>query len=139
MITHITSSEELAQFLNTPTTPEEQHDTPLDWARDNVQIGTLHETYSLDATACSETLCVLANGTAAAKLVSGGKWVPASQDSWSDSGCGVIRDYRRVTVHDAGSYNETTVYGTVEQAQAAFAREVTAMREYLDSISEEVY
>lgn len=136
MITHIESSGELAAFLNTPTTPAEQHDTPLDWARDNVRIGTLHQTYALDAAACTDTLCVLANGSAAAKLVNG-TWVPASQDDWSDSGCGVIRDWRWVTVHDAGSFNETTVYATVEQAQAAFADEVTHMREYLETLSNE--
>ncbi|MEU8308920.1 hypothetical protein AB0C84_35700 [Actinomadura sp. NPDC048955] len=145
MITSITDSDELAAVLNAdPLTPEDAAETPRDWLA-GIKIGLGGPVYPLDPDATTETLAVLANGTAAVRLSPGGEhcgrqhgktafkstashWCPADCVTWTaGSGVrGVFRDWRSVRVWD-NSFDETTVHDTVEKAKAAFDEEIAQM------------
>lgn len=144
MITSITSSHDLATVLNaTPLTEADAAETPRDWL-DGIWVnGTV---YALDAEATTDTLAVLADGTAAARWSPKGEWCSgthrtgpdsqaahwctADEDSWTWAGDvrGVTRDWRTVNVWDANGYSETQTYPTLDEAKAAFSREVAEVR-----------
>lgn len=145
MITSITSSDDLAVILNaTPATPQDAAETPRDWL---AGIWVAGEVYPLDPTATTDTLAVLASGTAAVRLspkgercgnhhrtgveADAGHWCAADTEYWTadEDARGVDRDWRSVYAWDANGYSDTTVHDTIEAAKAAFAREVALMKE----------
>ena len=145
MLTAIKDSEDLAAVLNTrPLTAEDAAETPRDWI-DGIWVhGTV---YPLDPDATTDTLAVLADGTAAVRRTEAGEfcgyprhnhyeahWCPADTDwvTWGEAR-GIDRDWRKVYVWDANGYTDTTVYATVDEAKAAFASE----KADLDQIGED--
>jgi hypothetical protein len=141
MITAINDSHDLAAVLNAqPLTPEDAAETPRDWITGIWVNGTV---YPLDPQATTATLAVLADGTAAVRRTEAGEfcgypkhnhhaahWCPADTDTveWGEAR-GVERDWRKVYVWDANGYSDTTVYPTVDEAKAVFAREEAALDE----------
>jgi hypothetical protein len=125
MITSIDDSVDLAVVLNAPpATPEDAAETPRDWL-DGVWVAG--NVYPLDPEYTSETLAVLADGTAAVRNVDG-RWFPEDRQEWATGDArGVIHDWRSVYVWDANGFTEYTVYPTVMDAFLAFGREVTAL------------
>lgn len=140
MITAINDSADLATVLNAePATEADAAETPRDWL-DGIWVAG--EVYELDRDATTDTLAVLANGTAAVRWSpkgtycggghrttvgsQAGHWCAADREEWTEEEDvrGVIRDWRSVYVWDANGYSETEVYPTVEEAKAAFEREV---------------
>jgi hypothetical protein len=146
MITAITGSDSLAEVLNAPPlTAGDAAETPRDWTAGIWVHGTV---YPLDADASTETLAVLADGTAAARRTAAGEfcgyprhnhreahWCPADTDTvrWGQAR-GIERDWRQVYVWDANGYSDTTVYPTLGEAKAAFTREEAE----LDEIGEDL-
>lgn len=146
MITCISGSPELAAVLNaTPLTAEDAAETPRDWP----SIWVAGETYELDRELCTDTLAVLADGTAAAAWSPRGEyckgshrtgpdsqrahWCVADTDSWSlGDARGVTRDWRSVTVWDANGHSDTTVHDTLDEAKAAFTSESEEMQPHYD-------
>ncbi|WP_431881943.1 hypothetical protein [Micromonospora chalcea] len=142
----IRSSEDLALILNAPPATEaDAAETPRDWLAGIWVAGTV---YPLDPDATTDTLAVLANGTAAvaysphgtycggehgpasSHVAYSGHWCPADTDSWSDGEVrGVQRDWRSVSVWDANGYSDTTVYPSVEAARVAFGQERTEIEQ----------
>ncbi len=144
LVQAITSSTELAAVLNAqPATPADAAETPRDWIDGIWVAGTI---YPLDPEATTETLAVLADGTAAVCLTEKGRWCAvnhgrgfakglphwcvADADSWTwgQDVRGVTRDWRAVTVWDANGYTNTTVHPTLDAAKTAFDREVAQLR-----------
>lgn len=148
----ITCSDELAAVLNaTPATPEDAAETPRDWIEGIWVNGTV---YPLDPDATTDTLAVLADGTAAARFSPKGEfcggrhrvgidydaahWCAADYETWNyQNARGVVRDWRSVNVWDANGFSETNVYDTVEEAKAAFAEEVAQLQEMSASDDDE--
>ncbi|MFI1204813.1 hypothetical protein ACH4VR_36195 [Streptomyces sp. NPDC020883] len=143
MITSISDSHDLATVLNVePLTEEDAAETPCDWIEG---IWVAGKVYPLDATATTETLAVLANGTAAVEWSPEGKYCGGSHRTavWSHSGhwCaadtdsitfgdevrGVTRDWRQVTVWDSNGHVDREVYDTLDEAHAAYDRESDQM------------
>ena len=141
MITAINDSDTLAAILNAkPLTAEDATETPRDWIAGIWVHGTV---YPLDPQATTETLAVLADGTAAVQLTTAGEfcgyprhnhyeahWCPADTDSveWGEAR-GIDRDWRKVYVWDANGYTDTTIYPTLDAAKAAFTREQAELDE----------
>lgn len=144
MISSISESNDLAAVLNAePATTEDAAETPRDWL-EGIWVGGTN--YPLDAKATTETLAVLADGTAAAVWSPKGEyckgdhrtgvqfqaahWCVADVDSWTwgNDIRGVIRDWRTVRVWDANGHSESDQYPTLEEAKAAFTREVEEIR-----------
>lgn len=148
-ITAIVTSIDLAELLNThtPLTAEDAAETPLDWPG----VGLLGDdgqfvTYEADRDASTATRLVLADGTAAVEYktewhagcpmfstmpdISAPHWCPAEYDetTWDDADAVVRQDWRTVHVGQGG-YADTTTYPTVEDAKAAYEREVEAMEQ----------
>lgn len=143
MISSIRSSNDLATVLNAqPLTEADAKETPRDWI-EGIWVGG--EIYPLDADATTNTLAVLANGTAAVTwspkgtYCSGGHrtavdslaahWCDADTDSivFGDDVRGVTRDWRQVTIWDSNGYTEVQVHDTLDEAKAAFERESAEM------------
>lgn len=132
MITAIAHSRDLAHVLNaTPVTEADAAETPRDWLAGIWVNGTV---YPLSEEETTDTLAVLANGTAAARRTPTGEWVPADLETWVADGYarGVTRDWRTVHVWDANGFDETTTYPTIEAARAAFAAEVAELEQLDD-------
>ena len=142
MITAIHDSEDFAALLNDakPLTAEDAAETPRDWIAGIWVNGTV---YPLDPDATTDTLAVLADGTAAVLRTQPGEfcgyprhnhyeahWCPADTDSveWGEAR-GIDRDWRKVYIWDANGYSDTTVYPTVDEAKAAFTREEAELDE----------
>lgn len=145
MITSITSSLDLSSLLNNsvPATAADAAETPRDWTEGLWVAG---DVYPLDAAATTDTLAVLADGTAAVRWSPKGEycggghrtapegiaahWCAADTDEWTEEedARGVVRDWRSVTVWDANGYSQTDVHATVSEAEAAFACEVEELR-----------
>lgn len=141
MITAISDSDTLAAVLNAePLTAEDAAETPRDWIAGIWVNGTV---YPLDPDATTETLAVLADGTAAVRRTQPGEfcgyprhnhykahWCPADIDTvhWGEAR-GIDRDWRKVYVWDANGYTDTTVYPTVDEAKAAFTSEEAELDE----------
>lgn len=134
----ICNSADLALVLNSP--PGTEADPEIADAHGISGIWVIERSgapkfYPFDPGASTETLAVLADGTAAAQLVDG-RWSPADTDEWSDDAdastgvvaSGVIRDWRSVRVWDAGGFDETTVYATIAEACTHYETEVDSMR-----------
>lgn len=148
MTTTINDSSQLAELFNThaPATAADATETPRDWIEGLWVAGTL---YRLDPAATTDTVAVLADGTAAVKLSPKGEhcggehrvsrnytqehWCPADVEHWSatDDVRGVDRDWRSVHVWDANGFSETTVHPTLDAAKTAYSNEV----EQLSSIN----
>lgn len=129
MITAIAHSRDLAYVLNaTPATEADAAETPRDWLAGIWVAGTV---YPLSEEETTDTLAVLANGTAAARRSTTGEWVPADVETWvaDEYTCGVTRDWRTVHVWHANGFDETTTYPTLEAAKAAFAAEVAELEQ----------
>ncbi|MFD7995458.1 hypothetical protein [Streptomyces mexicanus] len=143
MISSIYDSATLAAVLNAePLTAADAKETPRDWV-DGIWVAG--EVYPLDPKATTDTLAVLANGTAAvtwspkgeycggghrtAVESQAGHWCAADTDSvtFGDDVRGVTRDWRQVTVWDANGYTETIVHDTLDEAKEAFGRESAEM------------
>lgn len=150
MITAIKGSEDLAAVLNAePLTAEDAAETPRDWIAGIWVHGTV---YPLDPEATTETLAVLADGTAAVRRTEAGEfcgrprhnhyeahWCPADTDTVEWGGArGIERDWRKVYVWDANGYSDTTVYPTLDEAKAAFTREEAELDE-MDVEGDEEY
>lgn len=144
MTTSIASSLDLATVLNaTPLTEADAAETPRDWLAGIWVAGSV---YPLDPQATTDTLAALADGTAAVSWSPKGKhcngrhrvgveydaahWCDADTDSWTwgQSVRGVDRDWRSVNVWDANGHSETKTYPTLDEAKAAFDREVADLR-----------
>jgi hypothetical protein len=145
MITAIAGSVDLAEVLNAaPATEADAAETPRDWTEGVWVAGTI---YPLDPAATTETLAVLADGTAAARFSPKGEfcggshrvgndymaahWCVADEDTWTaaEDARGVTRDWRSVNVWDANGFSETTVYPTLADAKAAFDWEVADLKQ----------
>lgn len=147
MITSINDSTDLATVLNaTPATEADAAETPRDWL-DGIWVAS--EVYKLDPEATTDTLAVLADGTAAVSWSpkgtycnGGGRhrtaveshtghWCAADREEWTEEEDvrGVVRDWRSVYVWDANGYTETEVYPTLEKAREAFEREVADLKQ----------
>lgn len=75
-----------------------------------------------------------------------GHWAPADYEEWADtedcgecghddeSSCGVQRDARTVYVWDANGYSETDTYTTIDEAKAAYLREVSELRKMVTDL-----
>lgn len=144
-VTAIRSSWDLAELLNThaPLTEQDAAETPRNWIAGMWVAGNV---YPLDEAATTDNLAVLADGTAAVRFSPAGTWegcggghrtsvegtqehwCPADRDEWNntDWDATVVRDWREVYVGQAG-FAETTVYATIDEAKAAFDREVAEM------------
>jgi hypothetical protein len=140
------ASYDLAALLNnsTPGTPEDAAETPRDWLAGLWVDGDIHP---LDKDATTDTRAVLASGTAAVEFSPQGTWCrgqhrtgvdslaahwcDADSDSWTAEGDarGVTRDWRVVNVWDANGYSDTQVYPTLDEAKAAFDREVQELQQ----------
>src|SRR5690554_786273 len=144
MINAITCSDDLAAVLNAaPATPEDAAETPRDWLEGIWVAGTV---YPLSSRETTDTLAVLADGTAAVRFSPKGEWCGGSHrrsvesdaahwcaadtESWTaaENARGVERDWRKVYVWDANGSAQTTVYSSVEAAKAAFQKEVAELR-----------
>lgn len=144
LVQAIHGSYDLAAVLNaTPATPEDAAETPRDWIEGIWVAGTV---YPLDPEATTDTLAVLADGTAAVRLSPKGEfcngqhrvgleydaehWCAADHESWtaSEDARGVVRDWRSVYAWDANGWSETHVHDTIEAAKVAFAEEVAEMK-----------
>lgn len=147
-ITAVRDSIDLAELMNThsPLTPEDAAETPLDWP----SIGLFGPdgliTYEADKQASTATRLVLAGGIAAVDHttewhagcpmfstmpdISAPHWCPAEYDktTWEHADAEVRLDWRSVYVGQ-GSYAETDVYDTIDQAREAYEREVAQMEE----------
>jgi len=143
MITTITGSIDLAEILNSaPLTEADAADTPRDW--EGIWAGGTE--YPLSQEETTDTLVVLADGTAAVRYSPEGErcwgehhrtavesmaghWCPADLERWTsnDEACGVERDCRRVSVWDANGYWESHVYPTVSAAKKAFQQAVAEL------------
>ena len=142
MIDRIHNSADLALILNAPpgTTDDPQTVDP----RDNSGVWVAGHFYPFDPEATTATLAVLANGAAAVELANG-RWSPADTEEWTsgvdpDTGVvdsGVTRDWRSVQVWDAGGFDDTTVYATLEEARHRYSIEVVQMRNAADEAAEE--
>lgn len=133
---NIAGSTDLARVLNAaPATEADEADTPRDW----VGIWVAGTVYQLSEEEITDTLAVLADGTAAARRTAKGEWVAADVETWvaAENARGVDRDWRSVRVWDANGFSETTTYPTIEAARAAFAAEVAELAQ-LDNLATEV-
>ncbi|MER5355731.1 hypothetical protein ABT093_36085 [Kitasatospora sp. NPDC002551] len=132
----IATSLDLAVILNAPPATEaDARETPRDWLAGIFVGGKL---YPLDPDVTTETLAVLADGTAAAEFSPEGTpchgrhraeverlaahWCVTEGQEWSDGDDlrGVIRDWRSVTIFDAEGRGTTTLLPSVDDAKAAF-------------------
>lgn len=132
----IENSTDLALVLNAQPWPGEDPDI-VD-PRDHDGVGVLQRSgeatfYAFDPGTTTETLAVLADGTAAAELIDG-SWSPAVTDEYvTESGCaGVTMDWRSVRVWDLGGFNETTTYATPIEARTHYEAEIEAIRHAYD-------
>jgi hypothetical protein len=153
MISAITSSDDLAFVLNAPAaTLEDAAETPRDWL---AGIWVAGEVYPLDEQATTDTLAVLADGTAAVRFSPKGEycnvshgpgsyllcgqahWCPADVDSWTEEedARGVTRDWRSVHVWDANGFSETTVHDTLGEARTAFDREAAELKVIAETLA----
>ena len=144
MITAINGSLDLAEILNNsePLTEADAADTPRDWR----SIWVAGTEYPLSEEETTDTLVVLACGTAAVRFspqgvrctaehhrtaveAESGHWCPAYLKWWTsdDESCGVEMDCRQVSIWDANGHWESTVYPTIEAAREAFQRAVAEL------------
>ncbi|MBZ6093443.1 hypothetical protein KVH02_34845 [Streptomyces olivaceus] len=153
----ITTSSDLATLLNSssPLTPEDAAEGPRDWTAGLIVDGDLYEVDTTATTRdtlvlangtairfspagqyCGGEHAGCGHVRNAAVASSAAHWAPADYESWGDaencgecseSSCGVVRDYRTVTVWDANGFTETITHDTVEAAKAAYTREVSQL------------
>lgn len=144
----INTSVDLAELMNThtPLTPQDAGETPLDWPGLGLFGPDGLVTYEADREASSATRLVLAGGTVAVDYktewharcplyktmpeVSAPHWCPAEHDetTWADADAVVRLDWRSVYVGQ-GSFSATNVYDSVDEAKAAYGREVAQMED----------
>ncbi|UQA91373.1 hypothetical protein [Streptomyces halobius] len=155
----LTTSADLAALMNThaPATPEDAAETPLDWTGGLWFGGDTYEVDAVATTADTLVLtngaavrfspagqycggedagCGHVRNGAVASMAA--HWIPADFEKWDDdtdctecneATCGVIRDYRSVTVWDGDGFSQRDVYDTVEDAKKAYAEEVQEVTE----------
>jgi hypothetical protein len=140
----IGNSGDLALVLNAPPGTTGDPDT-VD-PRDNSGVWVLQRSgatfYPFDPGTTTETLAVLADGTAAAELIND-RWSPADTDEYEDVdpstgvvSAGVTMDWRSVRVWDVGGFDETTIYATPAEARTYYDTEVDAMRRAASAAAE---
>lgn len=140
MIIRISNSCDLAALFNSyrPLTPEDAAETPRDWLGGLWVAG---EVYDVNPDETTDKCLVLASGAAAIEIDDKGKRPAADRVEWAAEGDarGVTRDWREVHVWDANGFSETTIYDTLDEAKAAFDREVADLEQLTAELAAEEF